>query len=582
MPQLITMRKAISFIFTASFLSVTFGQTKLDSTLFLSKLYGVSHIVMNDPTLDTMILNCYQLILADKNPSFSSIVEKIDKKLPPKRKCKKQVENDLSIYDLEWVDSSQFLSQELKRKIKNEFFCLKSTKNTSQEFNVFKYEKHSKNIKALNLVDKLESILIIYNYAQFYYPYIIQVRPQFEKAFAAVVMEFQKNNLSDDKRYVEELRKFIHSFYDSHVSLSKSISEKEIRKHIKEDKKEASNTKELAQKKLFPIEVRVIDSQLIITNVSKKWSHENVFIGQSVDSISSTTIEDIKDGLSSTKCFSNLSSLAYDLFNKQAYLYSFNLDTLILQVGNRKVVLPKIEMKYEEYLTLRRWNLSKEEELIQESNFIYINLANISSSNIKLAYRDARKMNKAIILDLREYPNNFNATILPTFYSNKPKKVATFYTPYKKNPGIYSSRGNDQTYYYSNRIDFYLKALNILPNHWNIFYSFRRNFKGKTVVLINERTISWGETLTLILKTYCPNVTIVGRNSRGANGNICAVELPGGIELTFTHYLLEDRENKTFPKKGITPDVFVPIRFCLSNCDKYDPILLKGIEILSD
>lgn len=575
------MRKVICFIFTASFLSVTLGQSKQDSTLFLSKLYGISHIVMNDPAIDTMILNCFQLVLDNKNPSFNLIVEEIKKKLPPKRKCKEQSKNDLTIYNLDWIDSSQFLSQELKEKIKNEVSCLKSTKNTTQEFNVFKYERHSKNIKDLNSQDRLECILIIYNYAQFYYPYIIQLRPQLETAFVAVIDEFQKGSLLDDKRYVEELRKFIHSFYDSHVSLSKSISNNELRKHIKEDKREDSNTKDLIQRKLFPIEVREVGSQLIITNVNKDWSQENVFVGQSVDSINFKAVEEIKGDLSSTKCFSNKSSLEYDLFNRQSYLYSFNLDTLTLHIEHRKVVLPKIEMKYEKYLSLRTWNSSKE-DLVQESNFNYINLANVSSSKIKLAYRDARKKDKAIILDLREYPNNFNATILPTFYSNKPKKVATFYTPYKKNPGIYTSRGNDQTYYYSNRVDFFLKALNILPNHWNIFYSFRKKFKGKTVVLINERTISWGETLALILQTYCPDISIVGRNSRGANGNICAVELPGRIELTFTHYLLVDNGNKIFPKKGIKPDVFVPVTFCSNNCGEYDPILLKGIEVLRD
>lgn len=58
-------------------------------------------------------------------------------------------------------------------------------------------------------------------------------------------------------------------------------------------------------------------------------------------------------------------------------------------------------------------------------------------------------------------------------------------------------------------------------------------FKGKLIVLVNEQTQSLAESVVLELRTR-PNTIVVGRQTAGATGNMLRVDLPGGIEASYT------------------------------------------------
>jgi len=53
-------------------------------------------------------------------------------------------------------------------------------------------------------------------------------------------------------------------------------------------------------------------------------------------------------------------------------------------------------------------------------------------------------------------------------------------------------------------------------------------YKGKLVIIINERTISRGETTAMSLKNT-PGSVVLGRPSAGANGDVRRFTLPGKL-----------------------------------------------------
>lgn len=82
-------------------------------------------------------------------------------------------------------------------------------------------------------------------------------------------------------------------------------------------------------------------------------------------------------------------------------------------------------------------------------------------------------------------------------------------------------------------------------------------FSKPIVILINENTMSVGETLTMCYQQAI-NKKIIGTPSAGANGNVTYITLPGGITVQFTGLGLYYPDGKETQRVGIKPDIFVP------------------------
>jgi C-terminal processing protease CtpA/Prc len=81
-------------------------------------------------------------------------------------------------------------------------------------------------------------------------------------------------------------------------------------------------------------------------------------------------------------------------------------------------------------------------------------------------------------------------------------------------------------------------------------------YHGLTVMLIDEMTQSQAEHTGLFFKAANGTV-FIGSPSAGANGDVTALVVPGGIELSFSGQGVEAVDGTRLQRVGLKPDVLV-------------------------
>jgi len=105
------------------------------------------------------------------------------------------------------------------------------------------------------------------------------------------------------------------------------------------------------------------------------------------------------------------------------------------------------------------------------------------------------------------------------------------------------------------------------------------DIKVPTVVLINERTASCGETFTALMKQYGDDVTLVGENTFGKGIFQREVELSNGGTLHYTAGYYTVGSWECYQGKGIAPDVEIEMDRSLIGTDD-DIQLEKALKLL--
>ena len=79
-------------------------------------------------------------------------------------------------------------------------------------------------------------------------------------------------------------------------------------------------------------------------------------------------------------------------------------------------------------------------------------------------------------------------------------------------------------------------------------------YKGKTVMLIDERAISQSEHSGLFYKAANGTV-FIGSPTTGANGDVTSFSVPGGIRIGFSGHDVRWPDGKQLQRAGLAPDV---------------------------
>ncbi len=140
---------------------------------------------------------------------------------------------------------------------------------------------------------------------------------------------------------------------------------------------------------------------------------------------------------------------------------------------------------------------------------------------------------KGLIIDLRNFPN------IPMMYTYgnwlKPSSscFAKYYTVCLDMPGAFK--------------------VNISkPNGGNS----NNPYRGKIVILVDERTQSQAEYTVMALST-APRAIVIGDTTAGADGNISEMALPGGIIALFSGIGIMYPDGRETQKLGVKIDRFV-------------------------
>lgn len=167
------------------------------------------------------------------------------------------------------------------------------------------------------------------------------------------------------------------------------------------------------------------------------------------------------------------------------------------------------------------------------------------------------KNTKGIILDDRGYPQGTAWSIAPRLHA-EPVPAAAFQRPLVMSP--------DSTQWTTYAFVQYTPR----GSKWV--------YKGKTILLVDERTISQAEHTGLFFEA-ANKTTIVGSPTMGANGDVTTVALVGGMYATFTGHDVRHADGRQLQRLGLQPDVVVRPTLAGIRAGR-DEVLERALQIL--
>lgn len=161
----------------------------------------------------------------------------------------------------------------------------------------------------------------------------------------------------------------------------------------------------------------------------------------------------------------------------------------------------------------------------------YADLDRLTNAEVDTMLARFREL-PAIVLDMRGYPN-YTMPLLADRLADGPVVAAQMRLPVP----------------YDDQHDYSLAFE-------HVFGSARpSSYDGRIVVLVNVEAISQAEHTCLVLERAAPDVTFIGRPTRGANGDVTVFEIPGGLSVTFTGWGVRHADGTQLQRRGIQPDI---------------------------
>jgi len=206
------------------------------------------------------------------------------------------------------------------------------------------------------------------------------------------------------------------------------------------------------------------------------------------------------------------------------------------------------------------------------------------------------KNTEGIIVDLRYVQPTLIGYCLPEYLVPKSKKYLANYSANQFVPGAFTERAGLSCGRGTSRKIFreigkrknLMEILNYsdmtnngIINTWKGKERKRPMYKGRVVVIIDERTMSKYELATLAIRK-CPNSIVIGTGTAGANGAAVEMFFPGGLSACFTANVSKSYPgNKQLQRVGVKPDIEVkPTVKGLA--DGRDELVEKAVKLILD
>ncbi|AUD04235.1 S41 family peptidase [Spirosoma pollinicola] len=172
----------------------------------------------------------------------------------------------------------------------------------------------------------------------------------------------------------------------------------------------------------------------------------------------------------------------------------------------------------------------------------YVDMGRLQTRDVDRMF-DAFKQTKAIIFDVRNYPQGTAWAIAPRL-TNKREVVGARFSRYSPNEPDFANgeaAGSVQKYFFDQR----------LPANTG-----KSVYTGKTVMLMDERTQSQAEHTGLFFEA-ANGTEFIGSPTAGANGDVTNFFIPGAISLTFSGQDVRHADGRQLQQVGLQPRILV-------------------------
>ncbi|PLX16985.1 MAG: peptidase S41 [Salinivirgaceae bacterium] len=443
--------------------------------------------------------------------------------------------------DLEWINNSGF-SADLQSKLND----VKQSKigywhyyvngNLNVANPIFRNEAKYDSMIYSDVGYRLLALFRYWNMIQYYFPY----KNLIEKDWKEVMEEFIPIMVAakSEVDYKLALVKLIGEVHDTHAQYYGPDTT--LTHHF------GSNR--------VTVKLAFVEENLMVIDYSHVGFEMSLKIGDIILSVDGKTIPEILDEKLPYNPASNYATKLRNLSGKILRSTTKSINVEIDRDGKHmKMDLPTYSMK--ELLNNKK---SKDEDMYKKvrPDIAYINngiIKKIELDDLWSKFKDT----KGLIIDIRNYPSDF---VLYKFAEllvpNKTPFTKISNVIYKE-PGLFKFTrtlyvGDDNKDYY----------------------------KGKVVILVNEKTQSSAEFHAMAYRT-APKALVIGSTTAGADGNVSEIYLPGGIRTLISGIGIYYPDGTETQRVGIVPDIEVKPTVEGIRAGR-DEVLEKAIELIEN
>jgi C-terminal processing protease CtpA/Prc len=183
---------------------------------------------------------------------------------------------------------------------------------------------------------------------------------------------------------------------------------------------------------------------------------------------------------------------------------------------------------------------SKEGETVRilPGNIGYMDLTRLTVAEVPAAFEKV-KLTRALVFDMRGYPNGTAWSIAPRINTRNAKVGAQFR---RSQISAFSVEESESGFFFAQPLP---EGPPDLPK-----------YTQPTVMLIDDRAISQSEHSGLFFEA-ANGTRFIGTASAGANGDVTSFTLPGGISVYFTGHDVRHADGRQLQRVGLIPDVEV-------------------------
>lgn len=309
--------------------------------------------------------------------------------------------------------------------------------------------------------------------------------------------------------------------------------------------------------KVIPVVTKYAEGKLIVTEYKdKKLANENnLFLGDIISQVNNIRIDDIFEKNKKYIIAAN-DAKKMKIFTNFDYFFNSSKDTISITIERENKSFNNIIKRYYRK-ELDQTNNETVDEKIKwkklEDNIGYVNMKNSNVQDVDDIFENL-KNTKAIIFDIRNYPNYFGKEIVEKFGRSK-KVSAKMILADLDYPGKFYWK--DVTYGTEKEISPY---------------------SGKIVILVNENSQSRSEWTAMQLQTL-ENSFVIGSQTAGSDGEILKYKI-NDIETAFTI------NGVFYPNKDETQvcgiKIDVEVKPTLKGLKAYkDEVLERSIEFIN-
>jgi len=378
-----------------------------------------------------------------------------------------------------------------------------------------------------------------WNIIEYFFPSKYLIKENWDQVLEEFIPQFAANRTS--LGYKLNCLKLINRIHDTHASIS---GDKDLGTYFGVN--------------YTIVKARMIQGKLIATlivddELAKK---ESIQVGDEILSVNGKTIAQRRKDMEPILCASNPS--AADRNFASAFLLRGSGDSLTITYDHDGVIkngsLKLYPMQSVNTASMKKYYSGPTYKLLNDS-IGYITLATIKSAELKTIFKTFENT-KGIVIDIRNYPAEFVPFTLAEYIKPSPSPFVKFTNGNIDNPGLF-------TFKYS-----------ISNGSKNKNY-----YKGKIVILVDERSQSQAEYTTMALRT-APNAIVMGSQTAGADGNVSMIHFPGGFGSYISGIGVFYPDGKETQGIGIVPDIEVkPTREGIKKGT--DELLEKAMQYIS-